>query len=46
MLIALKDVNKCNQQPVCNKTIYIYDKTVDTLLIFKYIIPQLYLVQC
>ena len=28
MLIALKDVNKCSQQPVCNKAIYINDKTV------------------
>ena len=27
MLIALKDVNKCSQQPVCNKAIYIYNKT-------------------
>ena len=29
MLIALKDVNKCSQQPVFNKAIYIYDKTVE-----------------
>ena len=37
MLIALKDVNKCNQQPVCNnKAIYISDKTV--VCVTKYII--------